>query len=283
MDARQHSTIRASGQPQWSDIEPLSLEEVQHVVAALHRRQGELERQNEALHQIQRQDTERQALLGRLASALSHDIRNPLNAIFLHTDLLAEDLQQLPPDHRVQMLESLAEIKTEVARLHDMMQDYLTLARLADLQPQPEELGTLVEDLGLEMQESLEARGLTLCLEGLEHLGHVALHRTTLHRALYNLVHQAMDAMPQGGALTIRGRQEGPKVHLEVCDSGPGIPEEELPWVFDLLHAIHPEGTGLGLYVAHAIVVAHGGTLTVQSTRDHGTTFTMILPCTGGA
>ncbi len=283
MDARQHSTIRASGQPQWSDIEPLSLEEVQHVVAALHRRQGELERQNEALHQIQRQDTERQALLGCLASALSHDIRNPLNAIFLHTDLLAEDLQQLPPDHRVQMLESLAEIKTEVARLHDMMQDYLTLARLADLQPQPEELGTLVEDWALEMQESLEARGLTLYLEGLEHLGHVILHRTTLHRALYNLVHQAMDAMPQGGALTIRGRQEGPKVHLEVCDSGQGIPEEELPWVFDPLHAIHPEGTGLGLYVAHAIVVAHGGTLTVQSTRGHGTTFTMILPCAGGA
>ena len=271
MDARQRSTTRASGQPQRADGEPQTM------------RQGELELQNEALRQTQLQGPEHQALLGRLASALSHEIRSPLNAIFLHTDLLEEDLQQLPPEQRVQMVESLTEIKTEVARLHDMMQDYLTLARLADLQHQPEELGTVVEDLGMEMQESIEARGLTLCLEGLERLGHVALHRTTLHRALYNLVQQAVAAMPQGGTLTIRGRQEGPKVHLEVCDSGQGIPEDALPLVFEPLHATSPEGTGLELYVAHAIVVAHGGTLTVQSTRGQGTTFTMTLPRAGGA
>ena len=168
MDARQRSTTRASGPPQQADAEiqtmpqemaQLSLDEAQHVVAALHRRQGDLERQNDVLRQTQRQDAERQALLGRLAGTLSHDLRNPLNAICLQTDLLEEDLQQLPPEQRVQMVESLAEIKTEVARLHDMMQDYLTLARLADLQHQPEELGTVVEDLGMEMQESIEARG----------------------------------------------------------------------------------------------------------------------------
>jgi len=223
-----------------------------------------------------------QALLGRLASTLAHEIRNPCNAVFLHTDLLVEDLQQLPPEHHVQMVESLTEIKAEVARLHDMMQDYLTLARLADLQHQPEELGMLVEDVGLEMHEPLAARGLTLRLEGLEHLGHVALHRTTLRRALSTLVRQAVGAMPAGGTLTIRGRQEGPKVLLEICGSGPGIPEEELPVVFEPWHALHAEDPGLELYAAHAIVVAHGGTLTVQSPRGHGTTFTMILPRAGG-
>lgn len=271
MDARQRSTTQASDQPQRADVEAQTM------------RQGELQRQNAALRQTHLQGPEPQALLGRLASALSHEIRNPLNAIFLHMDLLEEALQHLPSAHHVQMVESLAEIRTEVSRLHDMMQDYLTLARLADLQHQPEELGTLVEDLGMEMQESLEARGLTLCLEGLERLGHVALHRATLQRALYNLVQQAVDAMPQGGTLTIRGWQEGPKVHLEVCDSGQGIPEEELPLVFEPLHATSAEGTGLELYVARAIVVAHGGTLMVQSTRGQGTIFTMTLPRTGGA
>ena len=224
-----------------------------------------------------------QSLLGHLAGALSHEIRSPVNAIRLHTDLLEEDLQQLPPEQRTQMAESLAEIKSEVVHLHDMMQDYLTLARLADLQYQPEALGAVVQALGLELQESLEARGLTLGLEDLECLGHVALHRTTLHRALYNLVHQAADAMPPGGILTLRGRQEGSKVHLEVCDTGPGIPEEELPGVFEPWQATRSEGTGLALYVAHAIVVAHGGTLTVQSSRGQGTTFTMTLPSAEGA
>jgi PAS domain S-box-containing protein len=221
---------------------------------------------------------EQQALLGRLAGALSHEIRNPCNSVFLHTDLLTEELQQLPPASCVQMAESLAEIKSEVTRLHDMMQDYLILARLADLQKQSEELGPLVEGVSMEMDEPCAARGITLRLEGLDGLGAVVIHKTTLRHALFTLIHQAMGAMPASGTLTLRGRQEGHTVHLEVSTSGPGFPEEELSRVFEPWHTLQPEGPGLGLYVARAIVVAHGGTLTVQRPPGHGTSFTMTLP-----
>jgi two-component system sensor histidine kinase HydH len=224
------------------------------------------------------QGAEHQALLGRLAGTLSHEIRNPCNSIFLHTDLLEEELQQLQPASRVQIVESLAEIKSEVTRLHDMMQDYLTLARLADLQKQPEELGPLVEGLCMEMYEPCAARDITLRLEGLEGLGSVIIHKTTLRHALFTLLHQVMGAMPAGGTLMLHGRQEGPTVYLEVSTGGPELPEEELSRVFEPWHTLHQEGSGLGLYVARAIVVAHRGTLTVQSSPGHGTSFTMTLP-----
>jgi two-component system sensor histidine kinase HydH len=229
------------------------------------------------------QGTEHQAPLGRLAGPLSHEIRNPCNSIFLHIDLLEEELQQLLPASHVQMVESLAEIKSEVTRLHDMMQDYLTLARLVDLQKQPEELGPLVEGVSVEMYEPCAARDITLCFAGLEGLGSVVIHKTTLRHALFTLIHQAMGTMPAGGTLTLHGQQKGPTAHLEVSTTGPGLPEAELSRVFEPWHTFHPEGPGLGLYVARAIVVAHGGTLTVQSPPGHGTSFTMTLPCVEGA
>jgi len=288
MDASQHSTTSASSVPQRAEVEPqpmpqemayLSSEEGQQAISAPHAPQDDLERRSEAL--LQTQGT--LEALGRLAGTLSHEIRNPCNSIFLHTDLLAEELEQLSPASSVQMVESLAEIKSEVTRLHDMMQDYLTLARLADLRTQPEELGPLVEGLSMEMDELCTARGIIPHLEGLEGLGAVAIHKVTLRHALFTLISQAMGAMPMGGILTLRGWQEGPTVHLEVSTSGPGLPEEELARVFEPWHTLHPEGPGLGLYVAHAIVVTHGGTLTVQNPPGRGMSFIMTLPRVQGA
>ena len=284
MDASQCSTTPASGSPQRAEVEPQPIrQEMAHMSFPLQVGEncpqpspaGNEQKQAET---VARQGAEHQALLGRLAGTLSHEIRNPCNSIFLHMDLLEEELQQLPPASRVQMVESVVEIKSEVTRLHDMMQDYLTLARLADLQKQPEELGSLVEGLSMEMYEACAARGITLHLEGLEGLGSVVIHKTTLRHALCTLIHQAIGVMPAGGTLTLRGRQEGPTAHLEVSTTGPGLPEEELSRVFEPWHTLHPEGPGLGLYVARAIVVAHGGTLTVQSPSGHGTSFTMTLP-----
>jgi PAS domain S-box-containing protein len=131
-------------------------------------------------------------MLGRLASALSHEIRNPLNAIFLHADILEEELSN-PPE---QIVESLGEIKTEIGRLDDLVQDYLSLARLSELSRDPADMGGLVKAMGLELHEQLESRGIALHLKDLDHLGEVSLNRNAFRRAVLNLVHNAMDAMP---------------------------------------------------------------------------------------
>jgi PAS domain S-box-containing protein len=218
-------------------------------------------------------------MLGRLASSLSHEIRNPLNAIFLHVDIVEEELQQPTRlDNHAVVLESLAEIKQEIGRVNDLVQDYLSLARLSTLQREPQKLGAVMEELAPEMTELLLDQGMTCQLEGVESLGQVALHRNTFRRVLLNLVQNAIDAMPQGGTLILRGRQDASHVYLEISDTGSGIPEEQLPLLFTPFHTTKPEGTGLGLYVVQEIVAAHEGEIAVTSEPGVGTTFTVTLP-----
>lgn len=219
-------------------------------------------------------------MLGRLASALSHEIRNPLNAIFLHADVLEEALHDSSPEAQVQMEESLAEIKTEIGRLNDLVEDYLSLARLADLPREPADLGALVAACAQEMQEHLDVRNITLHLEGLDDLPPVLLHRNAFRRVLLNLIQNAMDAMPEGGTLTLRGRHTASQVCLEVNDTGSGISDEQIPLLFAPFHTTKEEGTGLGLYVVQQIITAHEGEVTVTSEVGSGTTFIIRLPLT---
>jgi signal transduction histidine kinase len=84
--------------------------------------------------------------------------------------------------------------------------------------------------------------------------------------------------MPQGGTLTLRGRQNATAVQLEISDTGSGVPPEQYAQIFEPLYTTKPGGTGLGLFIVQEIVTAHGGQVTMQSTVGHGTTFTITLP-----
>ena len=121
---------------------------------------------------------------------------------------------------------------------------------------------------------------MTLLLEGLERLGTVAFHESTLRRALLNLVQNALDAMPGGGTLCVAGRSTTAHVQFQVRDTGNGIPAEQLTQIFEPLYTTKPGGTGLGLYIVQQIVAAHGGQVTVDSVAGQGTTFTLTLPRT---
>jgi signal transduction histidine kinase len=222
-------------------------------------------------------------MLGRLASSLSHEIRTPLASLFLLVDALEEDLWYPRADSHAQMVQSLTDMKTALICMNELVQDYLSLARLADLRREPVDLGTVVETFALEIQQQLADRAITLHMAGLEGLGQVALHRNAFHRLLVNLVQNAIDAMPQGGTLTFRGWQECTQVHLEVHDSGNGIAEDQLSQLFVPFHTTKPEGTGLGLYVVQEILAAHGGSITLTSTRGIGTTCTLTLPLMAAA
>jgi signal transduction histidine kinase len=219
-------------------------------------------------------------MLGRLAGALAHEIRNPLNAVFLQVDILDEELRQPTPDHRVQLEQSVQTLKTEITRLKALIQDYLSLARLSEVRREPVDVGAMLKDFAQEIQASLADSRITVQLEGFEGLGVGVLHPPTFRRALLNLVQNARDAMPQGGTLTLRGWRTATQIHLAVCDTGQGIPAEQLPLLFTAFHTTKPEGTGLGLYVVQEIVGTHGGTIEVTSEPNRGTTVTITLPQT---
>jgi signal transduction histidine kinase len=253
------------------------------VCADLYRKTVALQREMEERQRLEReaQRTQHFALLGRLAAGVSHEIRNPLAALFLHVDLLEEELQQPTPESATQVTQVLAEIRMNLARLEDLVQDYLTLVRTSQLERTPQDLGAALCAWVAEWQQLAMSQGVLLRLEGLEDLGPITLHASTLRRAMLNLVQNALDAMPQGGTLTLAGQRTATHVQLQVRDTGSGIPTERLAQIFEPLYTTKPGGSGLGLYIVQEIVAAHGGALTVESARGGGTTFTVTLPSTG--
>jgi len=247
--------------------------------ADLYRKTAALQREMAERQRLEREAQRAQhfALLGRLAAGVSHEIRNPLAALFLHVDLLEEELQEPSLESATQVTQELAEIRTQLARLDNLVQDYLTLVRTSQLERTPQDLGAALHAWGAEWQQLARSQGVLLRLEGLEDLGPIALHASTLRRAMLNLVQNALDAMPQGGTLTLAGQRLATHVQLQVRDTGRGIPTEQLAKIFEPLYTTKPGGSGLGLYIVQEIVAAHGGTLTVESTLGCGTTFTMTL------
>lgn len=224
------------------------------------------------------QRAEHFALLGRLAAGVAHEIRNPLGAVFLHVDLMEEELREQLPAGAALVAETLTEIRTQLARLEDLLQDYLSLVRASQSERSEQDLGRAVQAWSQEWERLALARGVVLRCEGLETLGSVAFHPSTLQRALLNLVQNALDAMPERGQLTLRGRGNATHVALQVHDTGSGIPAGALARIFEPLYTTKPGGTGLGLYIVQEIVQAHGGQVTVESVEGQGTCFTLTLP-----
>jgi signal transduction histidine kinase len=201
--------------------------------------------------------------------------------VLLHVDLLEEELREQAPASVMLVEDTLTDIRTQLARLEDLVQDYLSLARVGSSALAPQHLGTLVQDWATEWAPLAAARGVTLACEGLEVVGKVAVHPTTLRRALLNLVQNALDAMPEGGRLTLRGHRSDATVQVDVCDTGSGIPPEHGARIFEPLYTMKTEGTGLGLCIVQEVITAHGGQVAVQSTVGQGSTFTITLPLQG--
>jgi signal transduction histidine kinase len=225
--------------------------------------------------------SQRLNVLWHLAGPLSHEIRNPLNAIFLHLDIVDEELRQPTPGDRGQIGHSLAIVKEEIIRLHNLMEDYLSLARLSHLQRAPDDVRLLLEGVIGEVRDQLQAHRIGLRMEGLEDLGELAFHKPTLQRALLNVVQQVIEAMPLGGDLTLRGWRTSSHVHLAVHQSGENLESNTLPQPFRFSQTTAIEPAHLRLYVAQEIVTAHGGVLEASSEPGEGTTFILTLPIGG--
>jgi signal transduction histidine kinase len=254
------------------------------VFADLHRKTAALQREVAERQRLEREAQRAQqfALLGRLAAGVSHEIRNPLAALFLHVDLLEEELQQPTPESAAQVAKVLVEIRTQLARLEELVQNYLILVRASQLERTPQDLGAALHAGAVKWQQLAKRQGVLLRLEGLENLGIVPFHANMLCRAILNLIHNALDAMPQGGTLALAGQRTATHVQLRVRDTGSGLSSEQCAKIFEPLYTTKPGGCGLGLYIVQEIVAAHGGTLAVESTLGCETTFTITLPTIDG-
>jgi signal transduction histidine kinase len=250
--------------------------ELRDTIAALRGVESALHQHRDALRRAAHFAT-----LGRLAAGLSHEIRNPLGALFLHIDLLEEEWREPTPESATMIQQTFGEIRTALTRLDELVQDYLSLVRVSTIELGVQDIGAAVQAWAAEMQPRAAQQGVTMALEGPTTAVPLAFHPSTLRRAVLNVVQNAIEAMSEGGMLRLEWGATATAVQLRIRDSGVGIPAEQIPRIFEPLYTTKPGGTGLGLYIVREILIAHGGGITVDSMEGQGTTFVLTFPVSG--
>lgn len=226
-------------------------------------------------------DAEALSAMGELAMNLAHEIRNPLNAAVLQLHLLTRNLDRIEADEttRKALKDRTRIVGDEIGRLNRLLTEFLELARPRGIAREPVHVPSLAHEvLDLE-EESAKGRGVTIVRE-LPSDGCVAIgDREKLKQVIINLVVNALEAMKQGGTLTVRVRPDGERVAMTIEDTGPGIAPELLASVFDPFFTTKEAGTGLGLSIVRKIVVdQHGGDVEIESERGKGAKVIVSIP-----
>jgi signal transduction histidine kinase len=257
-------------------VEVSGEDEVGQLADSFNRMTTELLRQKERLVQA-----ERVAAWRELARRLAHELKNPLFPLQLTVENLVRAWRQNPEQFEEVFRESSRTLLAEIANLNGIIGRFNEFSKMPQPQLQRVQVNEVIRGVGQLFQAQLEAPGRTKVSCELQldpHLEPVAADAELLHRAISNLVLNAMEAMPQGGALTLRTRDDDGKVLIEVTDTGSGLTAEECERIFTPYYTSKQAGTGLGLAIVQSVVSDHGGRIHVQSEPGRGTTFVIELP-----
>jgi two-component system nitrogen regulation sensor histidine kinase NtrY len=253
-----------------------SSDELGELAESFNRMTRELLAQREHLLQA-----ERVAAWRELARRLAHELKNPLFPLQLTVENLLRARQQSPQQFEEIFQESTSTLLAEIANLKAIISRFSEFSRMPQPQFQEVNLNDVVQNVGRLFQAQLGApeRAPIECkLELAEPTDPLAADPELLHRALSNLVLNAMDAMPHGGTLTLRTRQHGDLSYVEVSDTGTGLTPEECERLFTPYYTSKAHGTGLGLAIVQSVISDHGGRISVHSESGRGTTFVIELP-----
>ena len=228
--------------------------------------------------------SDRMASVGTLAAGVAHEINNPLAVVLANLSFLSQTLLEIPgvgslPD----VMEPLAESLEAANRVRLIVRDLKLFSRSPDEETRdPVDVRNAIES-SLRMASN-DVRHRARVVTDYGDVPKVSANEPRLGQVLLNLIVNAAQAIPEGhiqeNEIRVTTRVEGDRVHIEVRDSGQGIPPENMSRIFDAFYTTKPVGvgTGLGLYISYRIVASMDGTLTVQSTVGKGTTFRVSLP-----
>lgn len=240
---------------------------------------AELEKNRELETQLQQ--AEKSAVVGRLGSAIAHEIRNPLNYINLTLDHLRTRFTPEDAEKRETFENLTAQLKAEVARIDRQISDFLNYSRPATANLQPTSARSVIEESLRIVEPEAAEKHITIGVVEHEDVPQVMGDPEILRSVFNNLFINALQAMEKdGGHLTVKVMPDetGEFVIFEVSDTGNGIAEENLSKIFEPYFSTRETGTGLGLAIVQKIVETHSGHIDVESVEGKGTIFTVKLP-----
>ncbi len=263
----------------YAKVEVESNDELGELAASFNRMTEDLVQQKDRAVQA-----ERVAAWRELARRLAHELKNPLFPLQVTVENLLRARQKSPEMFDEVFRESTATLLSEINNLKTIIGRFSEFSRMPQPQRQTAQINDVVRSVLRVFHAQLQQNSqIAVQTDLAEALPEISADPDLLHRALQNLVLNAIDAMPQGGTLTIRtaalGDRNEDRIELAVSDTGSGLTPEECQRLFTPYYTTKQHGTGLGLAIVQSVVSDHGGTISVASRKDDGTTFRIELPC----
>lgn len=252
-------------------------DEMGKLTAQFNEMTAELEKARALESQLQQ--AEKSAVVGRLASAIAHEIRNPLNYINLSLDHLRSKFAPEDAEKRATFEKLTAQLKTEVGRINRQISDFLSYSRPANANLQPLDARKVVEDSLRLVEAQAEDQNIIISLVERENVPKISGDAEFLRSVFNNLFINAVQSMERtGGKLSVMISRVEEAVKIEIKDTGNGINEEHLQKIFEPYFSTKETGTGLGLAIVKKVVEVHNGSIDVESNSSDGTKFTIKLP-----
>lgn len=251
-------------------------DEIAQLARSFNQMTAELLAQKERLVQA-----ERVAAWRELARRLAHELKNPLFPLQLTVENLIRARSQNPEQFEEVLRESTQTLLAEISNLKTIIGRFSEFSKMPPPQLQAVDVNAVLRGVHQLFQAQFNRDGnaaIECRLELDDSVRPIAADAELLHRAISNLVLNAMDALPNGGMLKLSSRRENQKVVLEVADTGSGLTREECERIFTPYYTSKQHGTGLGLAIVQSVVSDHGGRINVQSEPGKGTTFVIELP-----
>ena len=233
-------------------------------------RDREIAAKNEELHQ-----SRKLASIGTLASGVAHELNNPLNNIYLSAQILTREMQDRDVSGIIK--ETVGDIFSQTLRVKRIVGDLLEFAREKPPTFQKMLMTPLIRDVLHNLTTTGEMERVAVRVSAPEDL-ELKADRHLMEQVFVNLCTNAIHAMEGSGSLDISASRTDGVVKIEISDTGPGIPEKDIPRIFDPFFSTKEKGTGLGLAIVYNIVQKHYGKISVSSAPGKGTTFTLLLP-----
>ena len=229
---------------------------------------------------------ERLAVVGSMAAQVAHEVRNPLGSISLNIDLIGQELDAFANSNGHSAAECqvlLREMRSQVLRIRQVVQEYLRFARMPKSERAKVSLKRFLEEKLNFVQPLLDQKHVNLRSTLDPNLPPVYVDAEQLWEAFLNLIRNALDAMPDGGNLTVSAQRNGAEALVSVSDNGRGMTQDEARNLFVPFFTTKSDGTGLGLAYVQRVINEHGGRIDCATARGKGSTFSIQLPLAVGA